>query len=198
MNAITNNPTSQPLPTLAPSKQTVIQQDPLPPIRTIDLDEMRRLSGATKFFVLVAAPGGENGNHLSQASESNLFSGLFTSFNKLEVFKTTAEKARGNYSDCDVMVGDLKVNFTTMEAYRRGEPLYLTALEFKTLKYFMANARRVISRDELLNEVWGYQCYPTTRTVDNQVLKLRKKLEEHPARPVHLQTVFGVGYKFLP
>ncbi len=96
------------------------------------------------------------------------------------------------------MIGDVKVNFATMEAHRRGEPLFLTALEFKTLKYLIANARRVISRDELLNEVWGYQNYPSTRTVDNQVAKLRKKLEEDPPRPVHLRTVRGVGYKFLP
>ena len=62
-----------------------------------------------------------------------------------------------------------------MEAYRRGKPLFLTALEFKTLKYLMSNARRVISRDELLNEVWGYQNYPTTRTVDNQLAKLTEE-----------------------
>ena len=94
--------------------------------------------------------------------------------------------------------GDVKVNFSAMEADRGGEPLMLTALEFKTLRYLVENARRVISRDELLNEVWGYQNYPTTRTVDNQVAKLRKKLEQDPARPVHLLTVHGAGYKFLP
>jgi DNA-binding response OmpR family regulator len=74
----------------------------------------------------------------------------------------------------------------------------LTALEFKTLRYLVENARRVISRGELLNEVWGYNNYPSTRTVDNQVAKLRKKLERDPARPVHLRTVHGAGYKFLP
>jgi DNA-binding response OmpR family regulator len=85
-----------------------------------------------------------------------------------------------------------------MEADRAGEPLLLTALEFKTLRYLVENARRVISRNELLNEVWGYNNYPSTRTVDNQVAKLRKKLEQDPARPVHLRTVHGAGYKFLP
>jgi len=85
-----------------------------------------------------------------------------------------------------------------MEANRSGVPLILTTLEFKTLKYLIQNARRVISRDELLNEVWGYENYPSTRTVDNQVAKLRKKLERDPSRPVHLRTVHGAGYKFLP
>jgi DNA-binding response OmpR family regulator len=55
----------------------------------------------------------------------------------------------------------------------------------------------VISRDELLSEVWGYQNYPSTRTVDNHILKIRQKLERDPANPVHFRTVHGVGYKFI-
>jgi DNA-binding response OmpR family regulator len=80
---------------------------------------------------------------------------------------------------------------------RDGAPVVLTAQEFKTLKFFVRNAERVITRDELLNEVWGYQNYPTTRTVDNHILKLRQKLEHDPANPVHFRTVHGVGYKFV-
>ena len=199
MSAIANNPASPLLPTLAQSVQTVIQSDPVPAIRTIDLNELRGLSGFTKFFVLIAAPGGESGIDLSRTSERDFFSGTSASFNLLEAFKTTAAHVSGNHhSDSEAVIGDVKVNFATMEASRREEPLFLTALEFKTLKYLIVNARRVISRDELLNEVWGYQNYPTTRTVDNQVAKLRKKLEQDPARPVHLRTVRGVGYKFLP
>jgi hypothetical protein len=198
MSAIANNPASRLLPTLAPSVQRTVQQDPLPAIRTIDLNEVRMPSGVTKFFVFVAAPEGENGIVLSQTSESDFSSGSSASFNLLEVFKSAATQAGANHSDSDAVIGDVKVNFATMEAHRRGEPLFLTALEFKTLKYLIANARRVISRDELLNEVWGYHNYPSTRTVDNQVAKLRKKLEEDPPRPVHLRTVRGVGYKFLP
>jgi len=59
------------------------------------------------------------------------------------------------------------------------------------------NADRVISRDELLNEVWGYQNYPSTRTVDNHILKLRQKLEKDPSSPIHFRTVHGMGYKFV-
>jgi len=94
--------------------------------------------------------------------------------------------------------GDITVNFPEMVACRNGTPVSLTALEFKTLKYMVRNPRRVISRDELLNEVWGYQNYPCTRTVDNHVLRLRRKLERNPARPEHFRTVHGAGYKFLP
>ena len=101
-------------------------------------------------------------------------------------------------SATDFVFGDVKVSFSSMEASRKGKPVMITALEFKTLKYLVQNARRVISRDELLNEVWGYENYPCTRTVDNHILRLRQKLERDPARPVHFRTVRGAGYKFSP
>lgn len=91
----------------------------------------------------------------------------------------------------------VSVDFTKMEVIRNGNPVVLTAQEFKALKFFVQNAERVITRDELLNEVWGYHNYPTTRTVDNHILKLRQKLEHDPANPVHFRTVHGVGYKFV-
>ena len=94
--------------------------------------------------------------------------------------------------------GGVKVCFSTMEIHRNGRPIVLTRKEFKTLAYLIKNPRRVISRDELLNEVWGYENYPCTRTVDNHILKLRKKLETEPARPRHFHTVHSSGYKFLP
>jgi len=98
----------------------------------------------------------------------------------------------------EVMTFDgISIDFTKMEVLRDGQPVGLTAQEFKTLKFFIQNAERVISRDELLNEVWGYQNYPSTRTVDNHILKLRQKLEKDPANPVHFRTVHGMGYKFV-
>jgi len=95
-------------------------------------------------------------------------------------------------------IGDCVIDFAKMIARRAGQPVTLTAHEFKLLKYFVENAERVLSREELLNEVWGYNSYPTTRTVDNQILKLRQKLEEDAANPHHLQTVYGAGYRFVP
>jgi DNA-binding response OmpR family regulator len=91
-----------------------------------------------------------------------------------------------------------ELDFQKMTA-RRGEvPIPLTSHEFRLLKFFTENAERVLSREELLNEVWGYNCYPTTRTVDNQILKLRQKLEPDPSTPRHLLTIYGAGYKFVP
>ncbi len=94
--------------------------------------------------------------------------------------------------------GGVKGCLSTMEIHCNGRAVTLTSKEFKTLAYLIKNARRVISRDELLNEVWGYENYPCTRTVDNHILKLRKKLESNPAHPKHLHTVHAAGYRFLP
>jgi len=94
---------------------------------------------------------------------------------------------------------DFRVDFSGLKVTRlSGETIILTKQEFKTLKCFLLNPERALSRDELLNEAWGYQNYPSTRTVDTHVLKLRQKLEKDPARPVHFRTVHGVGYQFVP
>jgi len=79
--------------------------------------------------------------------------------------------------------GDIEIDFTSMEAKRAGYPVAVTAQEFKLLKFMADSPGRVISREELLNEVWGYQNYPSTRTVDNHILRLRQKLEPDAARP---------------
>ena len=94
--------------------------------------------------------------------------------------------------------GNVVVDFTAMEAKRSGFPVALTAQEFKLLKFLAASPGRVVSREQLLNDVWGYQNYPTTRTVDNHVLRLRQKLEPDAARPRYFLTVHGAGYKFVP
>jgi DNA-binding response OmpR family regulator len=93
--------------------------------------------------------------------------------------------------------GSVAVDFRKMELTRNGEPVPLTAQEFRVLRFFTQNRGRVVTRSELLNEVWGYQDYPTTRTVDNHIWKLRLKLEQDPGNPVHFRTIHGAGYKFV-
>jgi DNA-binding response OmpR family regulator len=94
---------------------------------------------------------------------------------------------------------DVRIDLLSLEVSRAERPVVLTTMEFKVLKFFVMNPNRAISRDELLNQVWGYDNYPCTRTVDNHVMKLRQKLEpSDEAPPVHFRTVHGVGYKFIP
>jgi len=96
-----------------------------------------------------------------------------------------------------VAFDDISVDFARMQVRNQEQSVVLTAQEFKILKFFVQNAERVVSRDELL-QVLGYQNYPSTRTIDNHVLKLRRKLEKDPANPIHFLTVHGAGYKFVP
>ncbi len=97
-----------------------------------------------------------------------------------------------------VAFGACVIDFTKMLATCSSVEVALTSLEFKVLRYLTANTEQVISREALLTHVWGYHSYPSTRTVDNLILKLRQKLEREPANPRHLITVHGVGYKFIP
>jgi Response regulators consisting of a CheY-like receiver domain and a winged-helix DNA-binding domain len=76
-------------------------------------------------------------------------------------------------------------------------PVRLSATEYRILHYFIEHESEVISRDKFLDEVWGYDSFPTTRTVDNYILSLRKKIEDDPANPKHLLTIHKVGYKFV-
>jgi DNA-binding response OmpR family regulator len=92
---------------------------------------------------------------------------------------------------------DVNLNFKKHEAFKAGSPIELSNMEFKVLKYFVQNEGEVIERDMLLNEVWGYENYPSTRTVDNFILNLRKKIEDDHSNPKHLLTIHGAGYKFL-
>lgn len=94
-------------------------------------------------------------------------------------------------------IGNLTVDFTSYNATVDGEPVSMTHKEFEILKYLSEHQNQTVSRDQLLNEVWGYEDFPTTRTVDNFILKLRKRVEADPAHPKHILTVHGIGYKLL-
>jgi DNA-binding response OmpR family regulator len=94
-------------------------------------------------------------------------------------------------------IGDVVIDFIKMEAYKKDTQLRLSATEFNILKYFCIHEGEVVSRDKFLDDVWGYDAYPTTRTVDNYILSLRKKIEDDPAHPNHLLTVHKIGYKFV-
>ena len=93
--------------------------------------------------------------------------------------------------------GDVAIDFRRAEVTKAGRPLDLSAREFKLLRYFVEHRGAALSRDELLNEVWGYNSMPSTRTVDVHVAWLRQKLETNPRHPEHLLTVHGLGYKFV-
>jgi DNA-binding response OmpR family regulator len=94
--------------------------------------------------------------------------------------------------------GHVEVDFKKYVARRHGNPIEMTRKEFDLLRFLSSREDIVVTRDELLNKVWGFDSYPVTRTVDNHIASLRAKVEADPARPVYIQTVHGVGYKFVP
>lgn len=93
--------------------------------------------------------------------------------------------------------GDVAVDFKKQEIVKGEKMLKMSAKEFQLLRYFLEREGQVISRAHLLDDVWGYDSMPTTRTVDNYILSLRKKIETHPSKPKHLLTVHTAGYKFV-
>jgi DNA-binding response OmpR family regulator len=93
---------------------------------------------------------------------------------------------------------DVEIDFLQYAALRDGKTVEMTRKEFDTLRFLAGRAGQVVTRDQLLKEVWGYESSPISRTVDNHVACLRSKLERVPARPEHIRTVHGVGYKFVP
>ncbi|MDM7998223.1 MAG: response regulator transcription factor [Acidobacteriota bacterium] len=93
--------------------------------------------------------------------------------------------------------GNVEIDFEKYEVTVGKKPVQLTQREFELMRFLIRNRDKVISRDRLLDEVWGYSLYPTTRTVDTHILNLRKKLEEDPANPSYILSVYGGGYKFV-
>jgi len=95
------------------------------------------------------------------------------------------------------LFGDIEIDFARFKVRRKGIELDLTSLETDILKYFIIHRGEVVSRNDLLDKIWGYESYPTTRTIDNHILKLRKKIEEDPSHPRYILSVYGGGYRFI-
>ena len=96
-----------------------------------------------------------------------------------------------------VRIGDLEIDFRVHQARRGKQRVEFTAREFELLRYFVTHIGQVVTREQILNEVWGYEEFPTTRTIDNFVAKLRQKIEKAPHAPEHILTIHGSGYKFV-
>jgi hypothetical protein len=168
------------------------------PVRSVGVSEIHRFARYVAVFVLV--PQSTNVGQVvpHKTSTAKPSSEPSERAKLIGVLGKTLQRIERNDARRSLAFGNVRVDFCAMEALRQGEPVLLTTKEFRTLEYLVQNAPRVISRDELLNEVWGYENYPCTRTVDNHILRLRQKLENDPSRPAHIRTMHGAGYKFLP
>ena len=104
----------------------------------------------------------------------------------------TVPKEQDRYS-----FGDVEVNLRSCQVSRKGKAMDFSSKEFELLKYFLCHPGETLSRDRLLEEVWGYERFPTTRTVDAHIVRLRQKVEPKPEEPRFILTVHGTGYKFV-
>lgn len=93
--------------------------------------------------------------------------------------------------------GNVEIDFKKQTAVKNNKPIELSTTEYKILKYFVEHEVEVVTRDNLLDKVWGYDVFPTTRTVDNYILSIRKQIEDNPSEPKHLITISKAGYKFV-
>jgi len=115
---------------------------------------------------------------------------------RIEALLRRAPRASNSSMD-SFAFGDVEIDFRSAEVRRRGVRTELSAMEFKLLQFLIENRGAVHSRDHLLDAVWGYDATPSTRTVDVHIAWLRQKLEENPKHPKFIQTVHGLGYKFV-
>jgi len=111
--------------------------------------------------------------------------------------RAAAQAAAAGVTGDTFRFGEVAIDFRKAEVTKAGQLLELSAREFKLLKYFVEHRGAALSRDELLNEVWGYNAMPSTRTVDVHVAWLRQKIEDNPRHPQYVLTVHGLGYKFV-
>jgi len=111
---------------------------------------------------------------------------------RLRNTEQTETKAADSYT-----FGEIVVDFIRFKVTRKGLEQELTSLETEILRYFVQHRQEVITRDALLDKIWGYDTFPTTRTIDNHILKIRKKIEENPSRPQYILSVYGGGYRFM-
>jgi two-component system alkaline phosphatase synthesis response regulator PhoP len=99
--------------------------------------------------------------------------------------------------DAKLRFGQVEVDFARHEVLNKGRRVELTGKELDVLRLLAQHRGEIVSRERLLEEVWGYESYPTTRTVDNHILRLRQKLEENPSDPRHILSIYGEGYKLV-
>jgi DNA-binding response OmpR family regulator len=171
----------------------------LPRLSGYEVCRRMRSEGVTTPIVMLTARGEEADRVLGlDLGADDYVSKPFSVRELMARVRAVLRRAQGlSHLRNDAAFDDVVVDFRRYEARRSGQPLEMTRKEFGTLRLLVSREGEVVSRDELLNEVWGYEATPTTRTVDNHIASLRAKLEAMPSEPRHLLTIHGVGYKWV-
>jgi len=166
-----------------------------------DVCQQLRLKNATMPIIMLTARGQEIDKVLGLELGADDYITKPFSLRELlarihAVLRRVSEK-ESKFSDAVQKMGKLIVDFNCYSAKDEKRDVTLTHKEFEILKFFRQHSGEAISREILIEKVWGLDVFPTTRTVDNHIAKLRKKIEPDPSRPQHILTVHGIGYKFI-
>lgn len=172
----------------------------LPKLSGYELCRKVRDEGVTTPILMLTARGEETDRVLGfDLGADDYVTKPFSIRELLARIRAILRRSQPSYTMPDELcVDDVVVNFLRYEARKGDKELKLTRKEYSVLQALAMRAGEAVTRDELLDEVWGYDSYPTTRTVDNHIASLRAKLEEDPSQPRHLLTIHGVGYKWVP
>jgi DNA-binding response OmpR family regulator len=180
------------------SHDLVILDVMLPRMSGLDVCRQLRSSGNDTPIIMLTARGQEIDKVLGLKTGADDY--VTKPFSFLELMARVEAVLRRTSKSPEqveqVSFGDVEMNFKTFEASKGGRPLELSPREFKMMKYFVEHRGEVVTRDQLLDHVWGYEGLPLTRTVDMHIAKLRQKIEDTPSDPHHVITVHRVGYKF--
>ena len=178
----------------------------LPKMNGLDLCKKLRLKGNSVPIIMLTARGEEIDRVLGLELGADDYVAKPFSTRELisrikAVLRRSGEKpavtAKKEEKGRFLKFGDVVLDFKAYEAKKTGKKIKLSPLEFKVMKYFSEHENMVVARENLLDDVWGYDNYPSTRTVDNLIVKLRSLIENDPGNPEYLVSVHGVGYKFI-
>ena len=171
----------------------------LPNMSGYDVCRKVRSEGVTTPIVMLTARGEEWDRVVGlDLGADDYITKPFSVRELLARIRAVLRRTQTSHGPLDELVfDDVVIDFRKYEARRAGRELDMTRKEFGLIRLLASRAGEVVTRDELLDEVWGYEAMPTTRTVDNHVASVRAKLENNPAEPRHLLTIRGVGYRWV-
>jgi two-component system alkaline phosphatase synthesis response regulator PhoP len=170
----------------------------LPKMSGLDICKQLRATGNDVPIIMLTARGQEIDKVLGlKLGADDYVTKPFSFMELMARVEAVLRRASKNHTRTDTyQFGNVALNFRTGEATKRGNPLDLSPREFELLKYFIEHRGAVVTRDQLLDAVWGYDSFPLTRTVDMHIAKLRQKIEDTPGDPRYIITMHRLGYKF--
>jgi DNA-binding response OmpR family regulator len=174
----------------------------LPELSGLEVCKTVRMKGKNIPIILLTAKGEEIDKVLGLELGADDYITKPFSIRELIARVKAVLRRHENYIDTalqnkSISIGKLKVNFSTYEAFNKHGEVQMSHKEFEILNFLWTNRNKTISRDEILRIIWGFKESPTTRTVDNFIVKLRQKIEDNPNKPHYILTVHGVGYKLI-